>query len=85
MDAVKRILKFGLGGAFGAAMGAGIASLFAPQKGQDLQKTSRAFVEEARTEGASAQAATETALTERFRQQVKDQNALTGAQKPEHA
>lgn len=85
MDAVKRMFKFGLGGAFGAALGAGVASLFAPQKGEELQKASRAIIEEAKADGATAQAATEAALTERFRQQVNDKDALTGAQKPQHA
>lgn len=85
MDAVTRVLKFGLGGVFGAALGAGVASLLAPQRGEELQRASRAIIEEAKTDGNNAQALTESVLTERFRQQVNDPDALTGTQKPENA
>lgn len=77
MEAVKRVFKFGLGGAFGAVIGAGVASLFAPQKGEDLQVASRTFLDEVKNEGDRAQRETEASLSERFRIQVADEKALT--------
>lgn len=82
MEAVKRVLKFGLGGAFGAAIGAGVASLLAPQRGEEFQATSRAFLDEVKSEGERAQQATEAEMSRRFRVQVSDDKALTGD--PEH-
>lgn len=78
MEAIKRVFKFGMGGALGAAIGAGVASLFAPQKGEELQTTSRSFVAEVKSSGDEAQRQTEAQLAERFRKQVADDKALTG-------
>lgn len=77
MEAIKRMFKFGLGGAFGAAIGVGVASLFAPQKGEDLQSASRSFLSEVKQAGEQAQQETEARLAERFRVQVGDRKALT--------
>lgn len=77
MEAVKRVFKFGLGGAFGAMIGAGVASLLAPQRGEEFQATSRAFLDEVKSEGERARQATEAELAERFRIQVNDDKALT--------
>lgn len=82
MEAVKRIFKFGVGGAFGAAIGAGVAGFLAPQRGDSFQANTRTFIAEVKTEGERAQAATEAALAEKFRKQVDDDKALTG--KVEH-
>jgi gas vesicle protein len=78
MEAIKRVFKFGMGGALGAAIGAGVASLFAPQKGEELQTASRSFVTEVKTAGDIAQQETEARLAQRFRVQVADDKALTG-------
>lgn len=82
MEAVKRIFKFGAGGALGAAIGASVAGFLAPQRGDSFQANTRSFVTEVKTEGERAKAATEAALAEKFRQQVDDDKALTG--KVEH-
>lgn len=78
MDAIKRVVKFGLGGALGAAIGIGVASLLAPQRGEELQRTSRRFIEEVKAEGDRAQRETEARLKEKYRIQVNDNTALTG-------
>lgn len=78
MEAIKRVFKFGLGGALGAAIGAGVASLLAPQKGEEFQSTSRSFIAEVKSAGDQAQQETEARLAQRFRVQVADDKALTG-------
>lgn len=77
MEAIKRIFKFGLGTAFGAAVGGGIGALMAPQRGEDLQAEARALIDDVKTEGEAARIATEESLARRFRQQVDDSVALT--------
>lgn len=79
MEAVRRVFKFGLGGAVGTGIGLVIGSLLAPQKGEDLQKSSRALIDEARRAGAEAQARTEAELTQKYRHRVSDQAAFTEA------
>lgn len=78
MEAMRRILRFGLGGAFGAAIGAGIGSLFAPQTGEDLRAASRSLIDRVKSEGEQAQRTTEAEMAGRFRAQVADEKALTG-------
>lgn len=77
MDAVRRVLKFGLGGVFGGVVGAAVASLVAPQKGEVTQATTRQFVSQVKSEGDQAKAQTEERLVRKFRGQVDDQKALT--------
>jgi gas vesicle protein len=79
MEAVRRVFKFGLGGAVGTGIGLVIGSLLAPQKGEDLQKVSRALIDEAKRAGAEAQSRTEAELTQKFRNRVNDQAAFTEA------
>jgi len=78
MEAIKRVFKFGIGGALGAAIGVGVASLLAPQRGEELQRSSRLFLEEVKAEGDRAQRETEARLAEKYRIQVNDSTALTG-------
>ena len=78
MEAVKRVFKFGLGSAFGAAVGGGIAAFLAPQRGKELQAASHSLIQEAKIEGEQAQRATEAEMARRFRAQVADDKALTG-------
>lgn len=78
MEAVKRIFKFGVGSAFGAAVGGGIAAFLAPQRGAELRSASHSLIEEAKIEGEEAQRLTEAEMARRFRIQVADDKALTG-------
>lgn len=72
MEAIRRVFKFGLGGALGAVIGVGVASLLAPQKGADLQRSSRMFIDEVKAEGDRAARETEARLSEKYRIQVKE-------------
>lgn len=81
MEAVRRVFKFGLGGAVGTGIGLVIGSLLAPQKGEDLQKASRNLIDEAKRAGAEAQARTEAELQQRFRNRVDDSTAFTEVEK----
>jgi gas vesicle protein len=80
MSAHTRLVKFGLGGAVGAAIGGATASFFAPQSGNELSGKIQARVAAARLAGAEAQAQTEQALINRFRATVNDPAALTAAE-----
>lgn len=78
MEAIRRVFKFGLGGTLGAVVGAGIASLLAPQTGEELQRNSHAFLDDVKAEGDRARQETESELSEKYRVQVADPKALTG-------
>jgi len=80
MEAIRRVLKFGLGGAVGAGIGVVVGSLLAPQKGEELQRSSRALIDEAKRAGDAAQAQKQAELEERFRARVSDPGAFTGAE-----
>lgn len=77
MEAIKRVFKFSMGGALGAAVGAGVAALLAPKRGEELQKESMAFVEQVKAEGETAKLAKEQEMLNRFRSQVDDTTAFT--------
>lgn len=77
MSALNRLVKFGLGGAVGAAVGGAAAYFFAPQSGNELTGKIQARVAAAKLAGAEAQAQTEQALINRFRATVNDPAALT--------
>jgi gas vesicle protein len=77
MSAFTRLVKFGLGGAVGAAIGGAAAYFFAPQSGNELTGKIQARVAEAKLAGAEAQAQTEQAMINRFRATVNDPAALT--------
>jgi gas vesicle protein len=77
MEAIKRVFKFGMGGALGAAIGAGVAALMAPKRGEELQKESMALVEQVKSEGEAAKLAKEQEMMNRFRSQVHDSTAFT--------
>lgn len=77
MEAIKRVFKFSVGGALGAAVGAGVAALMAPKRGEDLRKESMALVEQVKTEGEAAKLAKEQEMMNRFRSQVHDSTAFT--------
>ena len=78
MAAGKRWMAFGGGSLLGAAIGAAVAGLLAPQRGAELQRQTRALIDEARREGDRAAEETRQALASRFRGRVNDPTALKG-------
>ncbi len=78
MAAGKRLLAFGGGSLLGAAIGAAVAGMLAPQRGEELQQRTRSFVDDVRSEGDRAAEETRQALTARFQARVNDPNALQG-------
>ncbi len=78
MGAGKRLIAFGGGSLLGAAIGAAVGGLLAPQRGEDLRRQTRNLMEEARREGDRAAEETKQALASRFRGRVNDPSALTG-------
>jgi gas vesicle protein len=77
MGFFKRVVTFGFGGIVGGGVGAAVASLLAPQSGEQLQKSVSGLMDEARTAGDAAKADTEQKLIERFRDKVNDPTAFT--------
>lgn len=77
MGVAKKLFKFTAGSATGAAVGAAVASLFAPQRGEVLQQDVSDLVGDVKTAGANAETQTKRELAERFRQRVDDPDALT--------
>ena len=63
MEAIKRVFKFSIGGALGAAIGAGVAVLTAPKRGEEFRKESLALVEQVKSEGEAAKLAKAAAKT----------------------
>ena len=82
MEFVKRIVAFGLGGIVGGGIGVAVASLLAPQSGEQLQASVAKLKAEAEAAGEEARVRTEEAMKQRFRDKVNDQTAFTGATKP---
>ncbi len=78
MAAGRKLLMFGGGSMLGAAVGAAVGSLLAPQRGEELQRQVHALINEARTEGDRAAEETRQALANRFRGRVNDPAALRG-------
>jgi gas vesicle protein len=78
MEAIKRVFKFSIGGALGAAIGAGVAALTAPKRGEEFRQESLALVQEVKSQGEAAKLAKEQEMMNRFRSQVHDDSAFTG-------
>lgn len=74
---MMRLVKFGGGALLGAAIGAVVASLLAPQSGASLQSQTRGLIDEAKRQGDRAQQETAQSLERRFREKVNDPNALS--------
>jgi gas vesicle protein len=83
MGFIKRVAVFGIGGIVGSGIGAAVASFLAPQSGQQLQQSVTDLIGEAKVAGEQAQAETEARLKQRFREQVNDPAAFTGANSKE--
>jgi gas vesicle protein len=77
MEAIKRLFKFGMGGAVGAAVGAGVAALLAPRRGDELREETQTMVSQVKADGDAAKAAKEQEMMNRFRSQVHDNAAFT--------
>lgn len=74
---MMRMVRFVGGALFGAAVGAAVASVLAPQSGPRLQMQTRELMDEARRQGDLARADTAESLTREFRAKVNDPNAFT--------
>jgi gas vesicle protein len=77
MEAIKRIFKFSMGSVVGAAVGAGVAAILAPKRGEEIQQETLALVDMVKNEGDAAKAAKEQEMMNRFRSQVNDTTAFT--------
>jgi gas vesicle protein len=77
MASLDGFLKFVVGGAAGTAVGLVVASFLAPQKGTELQEAAHARIAEAKAAGEEAERQTELDLRQRFRNSVKDPNAMS--------
>lgn len=73
------LMRFVLGAAAGTAVGAGVASLLAPQKGEELQAATHQRLADAKVAGDEAERETELAMQDRFRQRVGDPTAFTAS------
>jgi gas vesicle protein len=76
MGAAKRLAKFLEGGMIGAAAGAVVGLLLAPQSGRQLRASLEDRLRRARLAGVTAQAAKEEELIHKFRAEVNDPDAL---------
>jgi gas vesicle protein len=77
MSLGMKLLKFTAGTATGTAIGVAVGSLLAPQRGADLQRSTRQLISETKSDGELAQQLTEGEMADRFRNQVSDPSALT--------
>jgi gas vesicle protein len=73
---VGRIGAFLAGGVIGAGVGAVVATLNAPQSGDEFQEELELLVTRAKAAGDSAQRLTEEELIRRFRAETNDPDAL---------
>lgn len=70
-------VKFLLGGIAGAAVGAAVAGVLAPQRGAELQAVAHERLQAAKVAGDAAERETQQALQDRFRSRVGDPVAFT--------
>ncbi len=76
MGVFGRIGAFIAGGLIGVGVGAVVATLNAPQSGDEFQKEMDRLVSQAKDAGDSAQRQTEEELIRRFRGETNDPDAL---------
>jgi gas vesicle protein len=79
MGFLTGLFKFALGGVVGAAVGAGVAMLLAPQSGEELKAKIDQRIEAGKQARDEAEAATRAAMEQEFRRMVNDENALRAA------
>jgi gas vesicle protein len=75
------LVKFVVGGAVGTAIGLVVASLSAPKSGPEFQDDLRHRLAASKVAGDEAERQAKANLEHRFRSQVGDQTAFTGASK----
>jgi gas vesicle protein len=76
MQVIKRLGSFIAGGFLGAAVGAAVAMVVAPQSGEEFVEGVERRVDQVKRAGLEAQARTEEELIRRFRAEIGDPNAL---------
>jgi len=76
MQVIKRLGSFIAGGLLGAAVGAAVAMVVAPQSGEEFVEGVERRVDQVKRAGLEAQARTEEELIRRFRAEIGDPNAL---------
>lgn len=76
MGVIKRLGSFIAGGFLGAAVGAAVAMVVAPQSGEEFVEGVERRVDQAKRAGLEAQARTEEELIRRFRAETGDPDAL---------
>jgi gas vesicle protein len=76
MGFLTGVFKFALGGLLGAAVGAGVAVLIAPQSGEELKAKINERIAAGKQARAEAEAATRAAMEQEFRRKVNDENAF---------
>ena len=77
LKAIKGVVDFATGVAIGAVAGAGVAYLTAPRSGKDLRSEGQHLVDEAMHAGERARTDREDELRAKFRNQIRNQDALT--------
>ncbi len=77
MRLLGTLVYFIIGAAVGAAAGALVASMLAPQNGDDLKVKIRERIDEGRKARDHAEAETTEAMKRRFRSKVGDPDAMS--------
>lgn len=77
METFKRAGAFVAGTSLGAGIGAAVATLIAPESGDELKQRLKRRADDVRRAGERARQAKETELAARFRSTVNDPDALT--------
>ena len=85
MGAIKKVVKFGLGGLIGSALGVAGGLLAAPSSGAETQRKVRERIDSAKVAGVEAQASKERELITRFRDGTNDKTALVDAESESRA
>jgi gas vesicle protein len=80
----RRLTRFGGGALLGTGLGTAVAILFAPESGHDLRRQIRERVRQVKLAGLQAQAAKTDQLVHKFRQNVKDPDALADKEAEAH-
>jgi gas vesicle protein len=77
MNVIKKVVDFAAGVAIGAVAGAGVAYLTAPRSGDALRAEGQDLIESAKHAGERARIDREAELRDKFRNQIKNQDALS--------
>lgn len=82
MDTIKRVGAFIVGSSLGAGIGAAVATLAAPESGDDLRQRVKRVADDVQHAGDRARQEKEGELADRFRSTVKDPAALPDEPSP---